>query len=367
MPRVLSLVNTASSTSIPVEIAAAVNSETNSQVTIGSMFQDVETVLDPDLEAMDLPIEFFGGDSNFDPEPYWHLQRHLHRHEYDIVHTHHNFTGSISRLIARLGGLSLVNTEHNDHRFFSLPQRAANGATYMLPDVNVYNSKATQNSLDPITKVLSRTDKVIYNGIDLGRISEGASYELPVDVPDKTIVTNVGVMTEQKNQHVILKAVQHLVEKNQIKNLHFVIAGSGPLEADLRATAKDLNIQEHVQFTGYLPEREHVYRLLHESDIFLTPSQYEGFCVAAVEAMACRLPIIATDSSVFREVIGPNGRFVPRKRSDCLANAITEFVENLGSDSMASRRDALCDRAINTFPLEKTARQYHDLYCDVLD
>lgn len=359
MAEILSLVNTVSSTSIPVEIAHAVNCKTDSRVTIGALMQDHNVELDADIESMNLPVRFFSGRSNFDLSLYRKLRKHLQTHNYDVVHTHHNFSGSVARILGTTQGLSVISTEHNDLKHFTLPQRIVNAATYRFANIHIYNSYSTMTSRGPIERYLSPHDDVIYNGIDLDRVDESEGYELPVKVPDGTVVTNVGVMTSQKNQRAILKAASKIERNYPKKDIQFVLAGSGPLENDLRKVANELEI-ECVTFTGYLPEREHVYSLLHQSDLFLTPSVYEGFCVAAVEAMACSLPVIASDIDVFREVIGDDGIFVPYDDPGAIAQAILRAVSNDRKTTI--RGKALNQRARTEFPLERTAKRYHKVY-----
>jgi hypothetical protein len=70
MTDILYLINSISSTSIPVEIASAINEHTSSSVTLGVLMQDSNHILDPDIQEMELPIIFFGGSGNFDITPY---------------------------------------------------------------------------------------------------------------------------------------------------------------------------------------------------------------------------------------------------------------------------------------------------------
>jgi glycosyltransferase involved in cell wall biosynthesis len=360
MISILNLVNSVSSTSIPVEIAHAINKQTDARITVGSLMQSKDSDLDPDIQSMNLSMEFFSGQSNYDPRPYKRLDEHIQSSEYDIVHTHHNFSGSVSRMIGRLRGLKIVNTEHNNHRYFSTAQRAANAATFKLPDINVYNSKSTKSSLYPIARRLSQRDEIIYNGVDVDRVVTGAEYPLPVDLPDGTLVTNVGVMTEQKNQQAILEAAQRVKQDTSLNDVYFVIAGSGPLLDELKVKTAQLQINNIVFFTGYLPQREHVYKLLHESDIFIQPSIYEGFCVTAVEAMAAGLPVVASDIDVLHEVVGEPGVFSDPGDSTEFADALIILAED------PERRERLGmeakERARSTFSLERTAHEYYNIY-----
>lgn len=321
--------------------------------------------LDPDIHEMDLQMIFFGGSSNFDIDSYRRLWQHLRKQDYDVIHPHHNFSGAIGRIIGRLNQIPVVNTEHNDIQYFSWPQRVVNATTIGLPQVNVYNSESTQSSLGPVERWLSSRDEVIYNGIDIDRIDNSEDYDLPVDLPDDLLITNVGVMTEQKNQRSILRAAHQMKQRSAVNGIHFVIASSGPLEDELKELASRLNISELVTFTGYLPEREQIYSLLHESNVFLTPSVYEGFCVAAVEAMACGLPVIASDIDVFHEVIGEHGIFVPHDDPNAIATQLIEISSEIDSEQIQTKRKKLRQRAVSKYSLKQTAIEYHELYQEV--
>jgi glycosyltransferase involved in cell wall biosynthesis len=169
-------------------------------------------------------------------------------------------------------------------------------------------------------------------------------------------------MTQQKNQRAILKAANEIKSHPEADDIHFLIAGSGPLEDELKTAAADLGVEDLVTFTGYLPQREQIYSLLHQSDIFLVPSEYEGFCVAAVEAMACRSVVIASDIEVLREVVGEAGIFVSTEETQELGEQIIRTVSRLGTEQMQERRGELHRRAVTKFPLERTAVEYGELY-----
>jgi glycosyltransferase involved in cell wall biosynthesis len=79
-----------------------------------------------------------------------------------------------------------------------------------------------------------------------------------------------------------------------------VIVGDGPLRKDLQAEAKALGMGDRIHFTGW---REDVRAMYPAFDIFVMPSLWEGFGLVALEAMAARLPIIASNVSALPEII----------------------------------------------------------------
>ncbi len=111
-----------------------------------------------------------------------------------------------------------------------------------------------------------------------------------------------------------------------------VIAGEGPMEAELRALTGELGIGERVRFVGFLDEEE-LERLLRESHVFLHPSEgadgdVEGVPNAMLEAMASGLPVVATRHGGIPEVIedGVNGMLVAERDDAGLARGIERLL-----------------------------------------
>jgi len=361
MASVLSVVTEATSLSIPVEISAAIDAGTPSDVTLACFYCEGDPDIDPDVADFGLRIVPLGATGRFDVAAFRRLRRLISSGEFDIVHTHQNFLGSVTRLLAAPGDVAVVDTEHNDHTHFSWLQNAANAPTLSLSECVVANSRATQRSFRPYEKLLLRwTDQtVIYNGVDIDRIEDAT---LSVSLPSGPTVVTAGTLTEQKNHATLLEAFRAVLDEVPAASL--VVVGDGPLAADLRERASRHGVRDRTTFTGFLPTREEVYGVMQASDVCCMPSWSEGFCVAAVEAMACGLPVVASDLAVFREVVGDAGRFVPPDDPDAIATSLVNLLTN------GSTRDALATRARRIarekYPLERTANAYHELFTDIL-
>lgn len=358
MISVLAFVNTASSTSIPLEIAEAVHTETDASVTVASLYDDSTADLDPDVREFSVEIVPLGGDSRADLRAYRDLRRLLA--DADVLHTHHNSTGSLGRIAAVGTGVGVVDTEHNDHRHFSHLQNIVNCVTYPLTDAVVSNSESTRESFRAYERpfLLGSASRVIHNGIDFDRIA--ASGESAVTLPDGPCVASVGVMTDQKDQATLVQATARLVEHRP--DVTLVLVGDGPKRESLERTARDLDVADDVLFTGYLSRREDVYALLKQADVFAISSRYEGFCNAVVEAMGCGLPPVVSDIDVLREVVGGSGRFAPPGDADAFAEEIDRLLDD--PEARSELAGAARERA-GRFPVERTAAAYYELYRSV--
>lgn len=91
----------------------------------------------------------------------------------------------------------------------------------------------------------------------------------------------------------LVKAFKKLIDKTNDDKLKLILAGRGPEEESLRQLVKDLNIEEQVEFKGFLPIEE-VVDTFNEIDVSVIPSLRESFGVSAVEAQACGCAVIAS-------------------------------------------------------------------------
>lgn len=137
--------------------------------------------------------------------------------------------------------------------------------------------------------------EVIGNGVDVARFSQNLpSAEL------EALKSAIG----KKEGNVILITASRLAKKNACDDViralpllstrvTFLILGTGPEESALRALAKELQIEDRIQFFGHV-QHEDLPGYLKVSDIFIRPSRSEGMGNSFVEAMAAGLPVIAT-------------------------------------------------------------------------
>jgi glycosyltransferase involved in cell wall biosynthesis len=89
-----------------------------------------------------------------------------------------------------------------------------------------------------------------------------------------------------------------------------MLVGAGEMDIELRRAAYSKGVEDRVRFTGELKEIE-VAAILDQADLFLLPSLYESFCLAAVEAMQHGLPVVASELPCLREVLGDTQLFFP--------------------------------------------------------
>lgn len=352
-------------TTISYELAERTGRDTDIDVTvicyeIGSL-EEVEVPVDTD--AVD--IVTLGAESRFDPRAIRRLRNLLASGEFDLLHTHHNFVGSLGRALAPRD-LPIVDTEHADHRLhYSLLQNAVNDATLWRADRVVANSQATLDSFYPHERLLVPAWKrrVIYNGVDLEAIDAARAGEGNEGVDetdwetDGPQVVTVGRLIEAKNHSTLIEAFDDV--RDSVPDAELLIVGDGPQRESLERLVAARRLGEHVRFTGTVPRRE-VYRILDASDAFALPSRSEGFCVALVEAMACGLAPVVSDIPVLHEVAGEAAAFADPERPARFAMQLRRLLSD--SEARETLGEAAEERARTEFPLDRAVERYAELY-----
>lgn len=157
-----------------------------------------------------------------------------------------------------------------------------------------------------------------------------ADFGIPADA---LVVGCIARLTPVKDHATLLRAIHKLVRK--WSQLHVVLVGDGEIRADLEELAAELDISEHVHFTGLQP---HEPNLHHIFDVSVLTSLTEGFPNSLVEAMAAGRPVVATAVGGNVDAVRPEtGFLVPAGEPAELASAIERL---LSDDSLRLRMGA---------------------------
>lgn len=135
---------------------------------------------------------------------------------------------------------------------------------------------------------------------------------------------------------VLLRSFKLLRERLPELPLELRIAGDGRLREQMVALAEELGIREHVQFLGYVRERQALVQTINSFDIAVIPSRQESFGVAAVEVEACGVPVVVTNVSGLLEVTVPEVTSIVVEKDS--PGQIADAVERLIKDPNLRRR-----------------------------
>jgi glycosyltransferase involved in cell wall biosynthesis len=206
---------------------------------------------------------------------------------------------------------------------------------------------------------------VIWNGVDITKFSprplEGLlrARALGLDsVGPDTFVVGMGAQLKRfKDIPTLMRAAVHVKEQSGDKVL-FIVAGTGRLEAELKALVKRLEIDDCFKFVGRI---DNMPGFLNAIDVLALTSPFEGLGGIVLEAMATGKPVVTTDSGGIRDSVidGQTGFIVPVGDDKSLAEAILKLaddrklVERMGQAGL--------ERVRRDFTLEEYTQSYWDL------
>lgn len=305
--------------------------------------------------------------SIFDLKGIANLYRCILESEPEVIHVHHTASAFWGSILAKLvAGAAVIRTEHNNQQHYSLSQNILHGFSQLLADRVLCNSKDTYRNLYPLQKwAIGDSWEVVYNGIDVSRIDAAANLELPVriqEVEDRVLIGSVGRLVDQKNYQRLIGAFSSVLEK--VPEAHLVLIGDGENRSQLEREAVAQGIEDRITFLGECP-RADVYAALHAFDLFVMPSLWEGFCNAVVEAMVAGLPVMCSDISTLREVVGDAAHYADPNDLADMAHALIELLE-MDSSVRKQWGEIARKRALERYTIEDTAEKYVKAYRKVI-
>jgi glycosyltransferase involved in cell wall biosynthesis len=145
--------------------------------------------------------------------------------------------------------------------------------------------------------------------------------------PDEFVVLCVARFQSVKNHRMLVEAFAQLLRDHAKSRL--VLAGSGPLEGQVRSQCGKLGITERMLFLGEVPY-ERLPDVYAAADLAVIPSYYESFCFSALEAMASGLPLVTTRTDWVPKLIdgGRGGVVVPIDDSSAMSMALLDLARN---------------------------------------
>ena len=180
----------------------------------------------------------------------------------------------------------------------------------------------------------------------------------------------VKTLTEKYGIEYLIKAIKELeniLDTENYKKIRLLIYGKGELKNKLEDLTKELQIEDKVIFKGYI-SNEDVPKALNEMDIFVVPSilDSESFGVAAVEAMACEVPVIVSDADGLKEVVVNNetGFVIPKRSSKEIANKIKILIEN--NDVVKKFKKNARERVLKLYDWNKNVENMIKIYKELL-
>jgi glycosyltransferase involved in cell wall biosynthesis len=201
---------------------------------------------------------------------------------------------------------------------------------------------------------------IISNSIDFNDIQKKCEEPTNEGIPSgPLLISTSGRLEKEKNHTFLMKA---FAEARKYKDIKLIIIGDGTERENLQRLVHELGIKEDVIFTGY---QSNPYKYIKSCDIFVHTCLFEGFSNSIIEAMSCRVPVIATDCPYGpRDIIknGENGFLIPMNDENGLITTLLLLVDN------KELRDSISQRAFEKameFSVKSMKDKYEDFFLKV--
>ena len=324
-------------------------------------------------------VEWFSKLTGGFAEPYTfgrRALRYLRRHgrEYDLIHDNQSL--SYAMLSLQSAGLPLVTTVHhpitNDlrialdaastpierllvyrwHRFLSMQARVAR----RLQHVITVSERSRRDIARDFARPLAQID-VVPNGIDTA-----VFRPLPAIAREPMrLMATASADAPLKGLRYLLLAFAEL--RRQHTGLELLVVGRPRPGGKTERLVDQLGLREAITFVSQISTEELVTHYARAT-LAVVPSLYEGFGLPAGEAMACAVPVVATDAGALPEIVGDAGALVPPGDASALAAGIDALLRD--PQRRAALGDAARRRIVETFSWDVCARDMVSYYRQVL-
>lgn len=300
------------------------------------------------------------------------IARYLRAHRADLVHTQLEFSNTLGCLAAKLNRIPSLSTLHS----LDMPKERSKYAFRLklmywslrrnADRVLAVSEQARQHYL-AASGDRPEHAVTLYNGISVASYAaldqaERAAARRSLGIAeDAQVLITVAVLREMKGIQYMIRALPTLLQT--VPNATYLVVGDGDHRAALEAEAAAQGVEGHVIFAGM---RADVPELLSAADVFVLPTLTEALPTVLAEAMAARLPLVASAVGGVPEMIEDrqNGLLLPPADPDALAKACAAVL----SDPSFARRIAEAGHAVveEKFNIQRQVQRLEAVYNEVL-
>lgn len=278
----------------------------------------------------------------------------------DILHTHMlEQEGYAGYLLKKSFNIPVIVTSHGTDCF-----------RYFNPNPENYLKK-TVLGLDQVVTVSNQLkmtiqDKIpnaniitIYNGTSVLNVAQSSFNKLNLKAQNSII--SVGTFLKRKNFDITIKVFEKF--SKYYPNATLTLVGEGEEYKYLKSLVNELEISNKVFFTGRLPNNEVIQKMI-ENEIFLMPSEKEGFGIVYLEAMQCGcIPIALNDAGISDLITnGFNGILLKNTNIDLITNILVQLYKNNQINKIQNE----CINSSKNYTWEKNAQEYVNLFENII-
>lgn len=283
----------------------------------------------------------------------------------DIWHAHYAIPNAACAILARdmlppERRFKLITTLHGtditlvgaDPSFF----RITKFAMEQSDAVTAVSDWLTQETIR--TFGLTKPIRRIYNFVDPDRFPPESPERCSLAHEDEKIIMHISNFRPVKRITDIVRVFNKVLQE---VNARLIMVGDGPERMSAVGVARQLGIMDKITFLGTYESIEHIIPC---ADLIFQPSEHESFGLTHLEAMACEVPVLGTNSGGVVEVVehGVSGYLAEVGDIDAMAKHAIELLTDEAKATEMGRRGR--ERAITRFAKNDIVDQYEALYCE---
>ena len=213
-------------------------------------------------------------------------------------------------------------------------------------------SKFTKN------KLLEKNSKcknieIVHNGVDLKKFKfKTKKFEDPT-------LCSIGRLTKQKRLDLVIKAMNKLTD--DFPKLKLKAIGQGDEINSLKLLAKELGLENNIDFLGFVKKHKDVLKTLKASHLYVSASELEGFGITVLEALACEVPYVISNIKPYKEVTqnGKGGLIFEKDNLNDLYKKIKKLLEN---KNLYKQKKKQTKKFIKNYEWENIAKKQEKIY-----
>ncbi len=282
------------------------------------------------------------------------LERAVREEGLELIHTHYAIPHAVSAWLATEGAVKLVHTLHGtDVTLLGIDPAYQKVSAKALKRASAITA-VSKNLAQLAARSFGVCPQVVPNAVDAERFRPTPEHKRLFAADDEFLLVHASNFRPIKRVGDLVHAFAKIRSKVKAR---LVLVGSGPERADALRVAHALGVDDSVTSVATTASPEEV---IGAADLFLLSSEYESFGQSALEALACGVPVVATNVGGVHEWLTPEvGRLVEFGDLEAYAQTVLEL---LASPSLPQMRQTARAYAQQNFNPEHITNQYQEVY-----
>jgi len=306
-------------------------------------------------------VDFYTA-GKFNPFSAKRLADWLDENQYNIIHSHGYKSDFVAWLAKKnRGKFSIISTPHG---WSKEPDLKLKFYEYLDRKIFKFFDKVCPLSEDIMKSLIEanidkKKIKLILNAVDIAEIDK---HPVLTDWNNEVVIGYIGQLIARKNLGLLIKSFSKVIDRLKT-SVKLVIVGDGVLRGELSNYTSKLGLEDYVIFTGYRTDR---ISLLKAFSVFVLPSFLEGIPRCLMEAMAARVPVVASDIEGNRVLVEhkKTGLLFPTNDAQKLSDAIYYILTHKKeAQNMVENARAKIEK---DFSARRMAQEYTTVYKEIL-